>query len=111
MEMKIILDPLNKFQDVKDQSFYNNNIGFVIDWLQNNDHLRAIDIFKLEYPFGVLEMSGGVLNEDGTYKYPGDPTLYPIAKTIRNKEIIYHYQYGIVGVVMEDKRTFMTRMD
>lgn len=66
------------------------------------------------YGFGLLhEMTGCTINEDLTYDYPEDDTMYPLLHaTTDDGKAMVQWQYGIVAFQEEEEgEWFMTRMD
>ena len=90
-----------------------NILGYIPGWLGNIEFkdMTAKEALKEQYNFGLFEMKGGEVTEDGTFKYPGDPDLKWIAKITRKDETIYQYYYGIIAIIDKDGNTFVTRMD
>lgn len=75
----------------------------------------VLDAMNRTYGFGGPEMTGGTIEEDGTYTYPEDPDLYPYAKfNLSGPEgsiaDVFVYPYAIVAV-RDDKETLISRMD
>jgi len=102
-------NPTGHFND--DQSYLMEMIGILPHWLAVGDKsLPAKEIFDAAYDFGLFSITGGKIDDNGIFSYPEDPPLYPIAKVIRGKEIIYFYESAIVAIVSKDE-TFVTRMD
>lgn len=58
------------------------------------------------YSFGGPPM-GGKIESDGTFRYPGDPPLQPVASAVvlEQQFTIYVYNYGIIGFVKGDEQS------
>lgn len=111
MKPNILFDPLQKHNQPK--RYILVICGLIPLWLvdEANFGLIANEVFEKEYTFGVYEMTGGQVDEDGVYYYPEDPPLYPYYAMTRGKETIYQYEYGIVSIIREDGSQFITRLD
>jgi len=105
------MDPLNKFQDMSKVHIM-NNLGYVPSWAGNIEYkdLPLKDALEIQYQ-PLYEIKGGIVDENGIYKFPGDPELYPLIKLTRNDEILYQYIFGMVSIVQEDGSSYVTRMD
>lgn len=109
--MIAILDPLNKFPDILPTRLV-ESLGILPMWIDSDDERTARQQFEAKYEFGVHEMRGGTIDENGVYQYPEDPPLYPLATMQHLDDIIHFYQYAIVGIVNQTTgETFMTRLD
>lgn len=109
--VEITLDPNDKFPKTN-PSHLIEAMGILPLWIDPADERPMREQFNAKYNFGIHEMKGGKIGEDGSYKYPGDPILHPIAKATLRDETIYFYQYAMVGIVnTKTSDTFMTRMD
>lgn len=104
-----VIDPLNRFMDVDPQRLI-EACGLIPHWIDvtNEDSFqKQIDD---NYGFGLYEMNGGEVGEDGVYRYPEDPDLYPYLKWERDGEVAYMYSHAIMSFV-KDGRVFVTRVD
>ena len=81
---------------------------WVASWPQLGTLLEHLN---QQYGFGIYEMTGGTLSDDGIYQYPEDPPLAPLISIQTMNGVFYQYLYGIVAIPMEDGAHFVTRMD
>ncbi len=112
MKAKYMIDPLNKYPHVSEENLI-ATLGFIPGWALNSEFedkplKEALDV---QYGFGLYEMTGSTIEEDGTWKYPEDPDLFPILELKRGNETLYQYEHGLVAIVQEDGSSFCTRMD
>lgn len=112
MEIKITMDPHNRFPTVDKMDIY-ASFGYLPNWIEtaeiNGQTMR--ESLKENYCAPTIEIDGGELTKDGVYKYPGDPDLYAHGKWELNGEICYIFKYAIVGIINKDGTTFVTRMN
>ena len=104
-------DPHNKFHHLNKETIA-NSLGLIPMFF----HDEMDDVVKeaLEhYGFGGPPMTGGIIDDEGVYLYPGDPELYPLSKGAVKDKIIYIYSYGIVAFVDVDTKgeTVVYRFD
>ena len=104
-----VIDPCNAFDAPAELLIEASGIllPWACDAVQTDDPIKFM---QDAYGFGGLHpMTGGTVAEDGTYSYPEDPDLKPIAAVYTNGEpSIFIYEYAIVHFVAEK---FTTRMD
>jgi hypothetical protein len=101
------LDPNNFYQGMKSVEIV-DHLGLIPHFVHREDTRHPVEQLTERYGFGPLtHMSGGILTEDGVYRYPEDPDLYPLAEARVNQETVRVYPYGIVAV----GPAFITRMD
>jgi len=62
------------------------------------------------YGFGSLYKFKGEVLDDGTYTYPEDDDLEPIAKVKLKKGDVYFYPYAMIALPTKDGH-YVTRMD
>jgi len=109
----ITYDPNNKHSHI-DEATIDELVGILQYWvvatLEDSDLIKGLED---KYGFGKLyHMNGGVVDEDGAYSYPEDPTLHPIMKLERTNETAYIYYHAIVSIVYKDgRKPFISRMD
>lgn len=112
--VKTTVDPMGKYPNASGEQIF-LACGQVPVWLNdlnNPDHESIKSIFSRFYVFGVFETKGGIVDEEGVYKYPNDPDLYPLIKMERGNEIVYQYRSGLVSIIdVETGNSFVTRMD
>lgn len=106
------VDPLDKFHHMTDNEIY-QTLGALPYWVINEQYMEIPlkEALDKQYGFGLYKSTGQTIEKDGTYKFPGDPNLYPLIKIERKDEIFYQYLYGMVVFVNKDGTTFVTRMD
>ncbi len=113
-------DPLGQFKGIKPNKLIEAT-GLIPHFIQDvalSDPMDAQEAFELMiecYGFGgedTLAGGKGEVTEEGVYRYPEDPDLYPLVSfTITEQDIeILVYQYGFV-VVRDEDNTLMVRMD
>lgn len=89
-------------------------LGFLPIWVADGGirGLDAQEALTRAYPFPTYEMDGEI-TDDGTYLYPEDPPLRPLATMRRSDEgeTIYFYPHAMVGVVKANGDQWVTRMD
>lgn len=108
-----VIDPLCKFSKVLEEVII-NSVGLIPTFVTDDEGGNAIDVAVARYQYGGYPLSGGKITEDGSYKYPGDPVLYPIAQCVLpiNKLTVYIYSYGMTAFVNnETKEHKMYRFD
>jgi len=106
-----LLDPHEKFGDATNQEIA-EACGLLPHFLDRKDGRTPREQFEANYQFGVHEMRGGTITDDGTYQYPQDPDLVPYMYAEFGNERVYIYRSGIVGIVnRETGDQFLTRMD
>lgn len=112
MILEYQIDPLNKYSHISEYDL-TQMLGYIPGWAANGEFLSSPlqEALDKQYGFGLFEMTGGKVLEDGTFVYPGDPDLYPLFKLIRDKETLYQYPSAIVIIIKEDGTSFCTRMD
>jgi len=114
MNISINTDPLCKYTHIPHIQL-EEMMGTLPYWLNNPEYaiLPAKEAFDEQYPFGLFEMEGGEILDDGTFKYPEDPDLHPVATILRGTEVIHIYPYAIVAILdlNANNDTFITRMD
>ena len=109
---KVTLDPTGCY--TKRKITYDDLInvtGILMAWawdaVQTDD---AITVMQDFYQFSCTEMKGGRVSEDGTYTYPRDPALHPVASITSDTAEVFVYEYAIVAI-RQGEKTFVTRMD
>jgi hypothetical protein len=63
------------------------------------------------YGYGLYEIDGGSIGDDGTYSFPEDADLKPLAAYKVPEGTMYQYQYAIVAIPEAEGGYFVTRMD
>lgn len=127
MSTLIIVDPTDTVLDPTDtvlntRGYTHRSIreecGLLISWaLQRNPDISIKETLIGAYGYGVYEMTGSTVDDQGVHSYPEDPDLYPLISITdtETSEIVYVYQFGIVAFTHPstdpDKATFVTRMD
>ena len=109
--MKITMLPLNPQASELDLHHAKEACGLPLFWAVNWPEIDTLEQhLACCYGFPMLEMSGGSVATDGTYSYPEDSDLEPLAKVEFEEVTFYQYNYGIVAIVTGES-TFITRMD
>ena len=111
--MKIIYDPLKKFQKIKIVDL-ESILGLIPGFVYNEAylHLPTKDALELQYGFGELwNDTQTTIDKNGVRSFPGDSDLYPLVKMFRGDDIVYQYDYGLVSISYRDGSQFHTRMN
>lgn len=109
MSLPVQFDPLDKFPNVP-QARLVEACGILPHFVLTDDApIRA----NLEhcYQFGIHESSGGSIDPDGMYHFPGDPDLAPMAVIRKGEERMFIYRSAIVAILGDDGSCFVTRCD
>ena len=110
----LLIDPLNRYP-VGRQLNIKNAIGILPLWAaQNSDEESIKECLIKNYPYYFGTTMSGNIDNQGIYRYEGDPPLYPLASMVSytGHEICYFYEYAIVAVVnSQSGDTWITRMD
>jgi len=91
------IDPTNNFEGVDPDKLV-KSVGYIPTFI-NPESDDVVKEALHHYGFGGPEMTGGTIEEDGTYKYPEDPDLYPLCKGYAGDKLIFIYQFGIIAFV------------
>lgn len=118
----LCLDPCKKFKEYNNQDLI-NACGFLYGWafeaLANDgkllDYLGKCYIYPISgigrYPEHT-DKSLGIVREDGSMFYEGDPVFYPLFKAESEHDIFYVYEHAMVAFVdKQTKNYFVSRMD
>ncbi len=117
--MTMIIDPNEAFAGIKPKKLVDvmGIIPFFVQDVALSQPESASEAFELlqecyGYPVGdLLENGVGKVEQDGTYIYPDDPDLSPIALFELPDDIqVFVYQYAFVAV-RDAKTTLMARME
>lgn len=94
------------------------DLGIVPEFFSARDPRPAREQLHEHYAHGggVRPMEGfqaQVVDDSGEIAlvFPGDPTLYPIAKARLREEVIYLYECEILAIFQEDGSFIATRVD
>lgn len=89
-----------------------DHTGFIPMFLHNLDPRPAREQFNERYSHGGgwRPLKGWKMHNE-CIKYPGDPVLRPIAKTLLNEETIYVYPHAWVAIVQGDGSYEVARLD
>ena len=113
-EIHASLDPLyHHIPQGRTAEMIGEEVGLIWAWCMSKpEGIGFLQHFEDMYQFGVFEMKGGEVLENGIYKYPEDPDLYPLIRVDNKEETVFVYPYGIVAIRNKTTRdTFVTRMD
>lgn len=108
------IDPRNKHSNVTREDML-SMLGFIPYWLNPADPRPAKEQLEEKYGLGPLfDMKATIVN--GVYHSESaeddDDPLWPLAEIPLHDDVIYIYEYGIVGIVnTQTGETFTTRMD
>lgn len=89
------------------------HVGFIPTFLDLDDERPAAEQFQERYIYGGWRNQEGFTRGDVRYslKYPGDPTLLPIATMQLRDETIMVYEHGYVAIWQKDGTFEACRMD
>ena len=108
--IQYIIDPLNKFPFTEPEVLM-EAVGLIPTFINP----LAEDVMEealINYGMSICPMTGGVVNKEGVYQYPGDPDLYPITRCKVGGKTIYIYSYGIIAFVADNSgETVVHRFD
>ena len=115
--MKVNYDPLGKYPTAS-QKQLSEACGLLPYWVAEWETLvRPTSDETLKswldkrYRFGMYELEKSVIEDDGTYKYPGDPDMAPfLSIDLGEYGVFYQYPHAIAAVPTPDGY-FVTRMD
>ena len=92
--------------------------GFLPNWVTEYgqaNHLTMTLKQHLDncYGFGLYEMKGGKVEDDGSYTYPDDPTLHPLIQIeLEGGAEFLQWEHGICAMRQSATEDwFVTRMD
>jgi hypothetical protein len=118
--MTFEVDPLGKYEGVKNKQARLMSACGLLPYFVASSFAFLGDKVSLEgfkgkmeeaYGFGgLIPMTGGHVDTDGTYAYPEDPPMSPFMAFEQEGVQCYIYEYGIVAM-RDDKDTIVTRMD
>jgi hypothetical protein len=109
------IDPTGNFEGASEPKII-GALGYLFPWCAEWVYAKGTGVYtdtplwdhlQDRYGFGSMHvLNGGTLTDEGGYKFPGDPIMWPIAKLEFDGTVAYFYQHGMVCV---DGK--MTRMD
>ena len=88
--------------------------GLLVAWLndaaeEGEDLREGLD---KRYGFGLYEIKGGKVGDQGIFSYPGDPDLHPTFKfETQDGQRFYMYPHSICAFERPGEPIFVTRMD
>ena len=115
--MQITYDPHNKYSTAS-QKQLREACGLLPYWVVEWDTFIRItgettlkSWLDKRYRFGMYELEKSVIDDDGTYHYPGDDDMHPfLAIDLGEHGVFYQYPHAIAAVPTPDGY-FVTRMD
>jgi len=118
IKVRLELDPTKSFTNAPVKRLV-EAMGILPSWVAGGLEAGCADIEALtvslanSYGFGKLHnFKGGEVAENGTYQYPEDPPMPPLAKIESADLSIYFYQHAMLSIVEKDSGgAFVTRMD
>ena len=118
IELRSELDPTKSFTNAPIERLV-QAMGILPNWVAEALEAGCADIEALtasladSYGFGELHnLKGGEVAKDGTYQYPQDPPLRPLAKIETADLAIYFYPHAMLSIVEKKSGdAFVTRMD
>ena len=64
------------------------------------------------YEINAWNMTRTTIEENGLYKYTGDPDMSPLCKITTSREVIFFYEYDIMAIRNKDtNETRVVRVD
>jgi hypothetical protein len=96
-----------------DPRFHPEQLGFLPEFLSDDDPRSAREQYDENYVSGWHPMSGWTLDvATMTLSYPGDPPLKPFCMTaLHDRELIYFYPHAQVLVLQQDGSFEVARLD
>jgi hypothetical protein len=96
-----------------DPRFHPDHVGFIPTFIDLEDPRPAAVQFQERYVYGGWRNQSGFEKGNVRYslKYPGDPTLHPIAAMQLRDETIMVYPHGYVAIWQKDGSFEACRMD
>lgn len=90
-----------------------DHVGMIADWLSPSNSASARDQLDQAYGHGGgwQPFKGFSLRPDNSIKYPGDPSMKPIAEMQLRDELILQYEHAWVAIVQPDRSFEICRMD
>jgi hypothetical protein len=90
-----------------------HHVGFIPTFLDEDDPRPAKEQFAERYIYGGWHNQDGIKKGNSRYslKYPGDPTLIPIAMMVLRDETIMIYDGAYVAIWQKDGTFEACRMD
>jgi hypothetical protein len=90
-----------------------DHVGLIPHFLDADDPRPAAEQFDANYQHGggFRPISGFTMNYEFALKYPGDPTMRPLAMIKFRDERVLIYEYGVVAVIQPDGKFEAARMD
>ena len=105
-----ILDPNRKFKHVE-PAHLAESLGLIPTFIVED----ADDIIQTAldtYGMHIGGDMGGKVLEDGTYQYPEDPDLHPLARCTTSGKDVFVYDYGMISFVdIKTKEAITYRFD
>ena len=120
-----MFDPTSAYPQYSDTQIA-TMLGLIPNWLNPLDGRPILDQLEEGYSFwhtpnatnhhdippDEREGDGSALLKDGTFIYPDDPPLKPLAKfTSRNGDVFYQYPYAMYTVLPKGLSPVWGRMD
>lgn len=88
------------------------HLGFLPDFFSEHDPRPAKEQINSNYRFGGWQKFDGFkLGADNSLKYPGDPSLEPLAQAQLRDELIILYQSSWVAIIQPDRSFEVARID
>jgi hypothetical protein len=110
-EIYATVDPTFQYPNMNPADLV-QSLGLLPGWVEEamRGDVNVQDYLDDAYGFGLYEMTGGAVESDGTYTFPGDPDLAPIALMEDGVTQVYFYPHAIIAI-LHNGTTFVTRMD
>jgi hypothetical protein len=89
-------------------------LGFIPSFLSEDNPKSAREQINDNYGHGGgwHPTPGHTMDKDDySIKYPGDPRLFPLARTMLRHEIILFYQHDLLAIVQPDGSFEISRVD
>jgi len=112
--MIITYDPLHRHMDFRSDKEIEYLCHFILFQATQAEMLGMglREVINEHYGYPTYQFKGGELLDNGIYKYPEDPDLYPLCRVETDAETIFMYDYEMVAI--RNKTTdeyYVTRVD
>lgn len=88
------------------------HLGYLPDFIRASDPRSAREQFDANYPHGGWRpLNGFKLTGNNSLRYPGDPTLHPLARAMLRDELIVLYPADFVAIIQPDRSFSVARLD
>ena len=118
-DVRIEIDKFDHFPKEVTAEKLVNACGLLLDWsieyFLSYDRLeeKLFEFMQNTYRFPMAATPAEDYFDNGIFRYPGDPPLYPVARisSPNTNEEFYIYQHAIVLFITHDGKIIYSRMD